>query len=70
MFRLLPVCVFAGLLLVFTSCERHHPGEWPELQKEHLHPLHAETERPGSAVPTPAASATPTPANFFEKEKP
>lgn len=70
MFRLLPVFAFAGLLLVFTSCEKHHPGEWPELQKEHLHPLQAEAERAAVAVPQPASSATATPANFFQKDTP
>ena len=38
-FRFSPLAAFAGLLIVFTSCERHHLGEMPELQKEHLHPL-------------------------------
>lgn len=73
MFRLLPLVTLAGLILVFTSCERHHPGELPEVQKEHLHPLDAQHEEANNAFPTPSvsgATATPTPADFFSKEKP
>lgn len=73
MFRLLPLCALAGLILVFTSCERHHLGEMPALQKEHLHPLDGHVEEAHTAFPTPqisGASVTPTPANFFRNDKP
>ncbi|HEY5036744.1 MAG TPA: hypothetical protein VII74_06395 [Chthoniobacterales bacterium] len=68
-FRLSPLAALAGLLLVFTSCERHHPGELPEIQREHMHPLQtaaAETEAAKHAQPT----ASPTPANFFPSPTP
>ncbi|MGI8957531.1 MAG: hypothetical protein ACR2II_11555 [Chthoniobacterales bacterium] len=68
-FRLSPLAALAGLLIVFTSCERHHVGELPELQKEHLHPLEAAAEEPIHAVPTPPL-VSPTPANFFPKQQP
>jgi hypothetical protein len=45
----------------------------PEVQKEHLHPLDAQKEEAKPAFPTPPVSgvtATPTPADFFSKEKP
>ena len=50
-FRFSPLAALAGLLIVFTSCERHHLGEMPELQKEHLHPLAPKGEEvdPGGA---------------------
>ncbi|MGI8431597.1 MAG: hypothetical protein ACR2MW_04805 [Chthoniobacterales bacterium] len=73
MLRLLPLCAFAGFLLVFNSCEKHHPGEMPEVQKEHLHPLDAHHEEAHPEFPTPpvsGASATPTPADFFPKPTP
>jgi len=63
----LSLAALAGLLIVFTSCERHHVGEFPELQKEHLHPLEAaEEEAAPAAVEPPARTATP--ANFFPKQ--
>ncbi|MBA3650949.1 MAG: hypothetical protein H0W66_05590 [Chthoniobacterales bacterium] len=68
--RVSPFAALAGLLIIFTSCERHHVGELPELQKEHLHPLEMAAEEPiRSAVPTPPL-ASPTPANFFPKQQP
>jgi hypothetical protein len=67
--RLSRFAAFAGLLIVFTSCERHHLGELPELQREHLHPLEAAAEEPESALPKPP-TASPTPANFFPKQEP
>ncbi|MBA3830413.1 MAG: hypothetical protein H0X34_00675 [Chthoniobacterales bacterium] len=66
--RLSPLGVLAGLLLVFTSCERHHPGELPELQREHFHPLQPGREEVKAAIPTPPLS--PTPANFFPGQTP
>jgi hypothetical protein len=66
--RFSPLAALAGLLIVFTSCERHHLGELPELQREHLHPL----ANPGEEAPAaePAAVVSPTPANFFPNQKP
>jgi hypothetical protein len=68
-FRFSPLAVLAGLLLVFTSCERHHLGEMPELQKEHLHPLDPAEEEPAHAPPAGAAVSA-TPADFFPKQQP
>jgi hypothetical protein len=67
-FRFSPLAALAGLLIVFTSCERHHLGEMPELQKEHLHPLAPKEERVDPGVPTPPVSSSPT--DFFPKQQP
>jgi hypothetical protein len=67
-FRFSPLAALAGLLLVFSSCERHHVGELPELQKEHFHPLETAAE-PEPALPKPAPTS-PTPANFFPSPHP
>jgi hypothetical protein len=66
--RFSPLAALAGLILVFTSCERHHVGELPELQSEHLNPLEHEGEDATTAPAAPHVS--PTPANFFPKQKP
>jgi hypothetical protein len=59
----------AALLVLFCSCDRHHLGELPEVQKEHVD-LAGETK----AASEPAASATPettpTPAEFFPTSSP
>jgi hypothetical protein len=67
--RFLPLAALAGLIVVFTSCERHHLGELPEVQREHLHPLETAAEEPESALSNPP-TASPTPANFFPKQEP
>jgi hypothetical protein len=62
----------AFLLLLFfcPSCERHHLGEMPEVQREQLYPVTAESASDAAAA-SPARSASPTPAEFFpEKESP
>jgi hypothetical protein len=68
-FRISPLAALAGLLIVFSSCERHHVGEMPELQREHLHPLTPDAAETKAVEPTPP-SVSPTPANFFPKQQP
>lgn len=56
----------AGICLAFfCSCEKHHVGEYPEVQKEQTG-----TER-AAAKPSSedAAGAHPTPADFFPAKK-
>jgi hypothetical protein len=67
--RLFPLAALAGLLLVFPACERHHPGELPEIQREHLHPLQNAAEETHAEQPIPP-SPSPKPANFFPNGKP
>lgn len=72
MFRLLPLVALVGLLFLANACERHHPGEMPEVQREHLHPLdqHAKEAKPAFPTPPVSGGASATPANFFPKDKP
>jgi hypothetical protein len=59
----------ASLIILFNSCERHHPGEIPELQQEHFNPIEeAKGENPHVQPGAPPDAATP--ANFFPKQKP
>jgi hypothetical protein len=67
--RFSPLAALAGLLIIFSSCERHHVGELPELQREHLNPLAPDAAETKALAPTPPA-ASATPANFFPNEKP
>jgi hypothetical protein len=67
--RVSPFAALAGLLIVFSSCERHHVGELPELQREHLNPLAPDTEDT-KAIEPPPPSVSPTPVIFFPHQKP
>jgi hypothetical protein len=57
------ILIGAGLLLSI-SCEKHHVGEYPEVQKE----LFAPSDNSKPATTTDAA-ATPTPVKFFGEKK-
>jgi hypothetical protein len=62
--RFSSLAALAGLVVVFTSCERHHVGELPELQTEHLHPGQTMDEpEPGVPKPPPPfeSPANPSP---------
>jgi hypothetical protein len=66
------VAIFAGAsLVVICSCEKHLVGEMPEAQKEHLDLGEKSSEHAPSAEPngSPAASVSPTPAEFFPEKK-
>jgi hypothetical protein len=62
------LAAFAGCLLLFNSCERHHVGELPELQQEHFHPLDANQTEVSEAQPANPKESTP--ANFFPSPTP
>jgi hypothetical protein len=51
-------------LIIICSCEKHHVGELPEVQKERV-----DAKSTTEATPSVSASlkpvATPTPAEFF-----
>ena len=51
--------------LISISCEKHHVGELPEVQKEKVD-LAVGHEADSSAAP----AAKPTPAEFFPEKKP
>jgi len=59
------IFVIGAALLLSISCEKHHAGEYPEVQRELM--TLANDPRPG---PTPAASATATPVKFFPEKRP
>ena len=67
-FRLLLLAALSSLLAVFTSCERHHVGELPDLQREHLQPQRNAQVEAEPGYPEPPRSGSPTPANFFKQE--
>jgi hypothetical protein len=68
------VAIFAGAsLIVICSCEEHSVGEMPEAQKEHSDLGEKSSEPSPSATESnasPAASASPTPAEFFPESTP
>jgi len=68
------ILLSAGAIIFCCSCEKHHLGEMPEVQREHgelasrsAEDLDVVKERP-AAPPTP--SAKPTPAEFFPESNP
>jgi len=61
--------LLGAALMIICSCEKHHVGEIPEVQKEHVELAGGSEEgasesREGSTSPAPP-SPTPTPAEFF-----
>jgi hypothetical protein len=67
--RFFAVVGSVGLLVVFGACERHHVGELPEVQKEHLNPLQSAGEETTATAPA-APTASPSVGNFFPNGKP
>lgn len=66
--------ILAGIaVMVICSCEKHHVGEIPEVQKEHSDPAQesgqTEPRRGEMRVPS-TPPAAPTPAEFFSPTKP
>jgi hypothetical protein len=65
--------VFAAALVLFCSCEKHHLGEDPEVQKEHVVAPGESDENSDAAKETsasPSATTSPTPAEFFPDSTP
>jgi hypothetical protein len=59
------IFLIGAALLLSISCEKHHLGEYPEVQRD-LMGL-ANNPKPS---PSPAASATATPVKFFPEKRP
>jgi hypothetical protein len=59
------IFLIGAALLLSISCEKHHLGEYPEVQRELMTVAHD----PGPGA-TPAASATATPVKFFPEKRP
>jgi hypothetical protein len=57
--------LIGAALLLSISCEKHHVGEYPEVQRDLM--ALANNPKPGSS---PGASATATPVKFFPEKRP
>jgi hypothetical protein len=62
--RCLGIILTGAALLLFISCEKHHLGEYPEIQRDMTATLDQEASNPA-----PGASAAPTPVKFFPEKK-
>jgi len=65
--------VSAVALIFFCSCEKHHLGEDPEVQKEHVDVPGGSGENSSATEETstsPSTTASPTPVEFFPDSTP
>jgi hypothetical protein len=65
--------VSAVALIFCCSCEKHHLGEDPEVQKEHVVVPGESDENSGATKETstsPSATESPTPVEFFPESTP
>ena len=58
------IILAAAALILSISCEKHHLGEYPEVQKDLTATLDKE-----ASDPAPGGSPTPTPVKFFPEKK-
>jgi len=58
------ICVCLTVFMV-CSCEKHHPGEYPEVQRDLTEVKNKPENAADSPAAAPTASAQPTPAEFF-----
>jgi hypothetical protein len=64
--RCLGIIFTSAAILFSISCEKHHLGEYPEVQRDLTATLDEQASNPA-----PGGAATPTPVKFFpEKESP
>jgi hypothetical protein len=72
--RELVAAISTAALIFCCSCEKHHVGEDPEVQKEHRNPRGGAEENSGTTqgetAASPAASVSPTPVEFFPATTP
>jgi len=59
------IFLIGAALLLSISCEKHHVGEYPEVQRELM--AVANDSKPAA---TPGGSATATPVKFFPEKRP
>jgi hypothetical protein len=71
--RHVAAAVSAVALIFFCSCEKHHLGEDPEVQKEHV-VVPGESDENSSAPKetsaSPSVTVSPTPVEFFPESTP
>ncbi len=71
--RQIAAAISAAALIFCCSCEKHHLGEDPEVQKEKVGDTKAGEENvaePSKADPFESAKPKPTPAEFFPENTP
>jgi len=71
--RQIAAAVSAAALIFCCSCEKHHLGEDPEVQKEHVDVTSGSAEDSSAskeALASPSATVSPTPAEFFPETTP
>jgi len=59
----------AALLVLFCSCDKHHVGELPEVQKEHVDLAEGSEKAPERSTSPSENGPSPTPAEFFSPTK-
>ena len=57
------IALVSGLLIFYSSCEKHPLGEMPEVQREQVDPAKAWSQ--ASEMDSEKSSSSPTPAEFF-----
>jgi hypothetical protein len=67
--RTIAFTLCAAVFLI-CSCDKHHPGEDPRIQRDKTQPAppetaNVETSTPASAPESTSTPAKPTPADFF-----
>jgi hypothetical protein len=63
--------VSAAALIFCCSCEKHHLGEDPEVQKEHFDvPGGSRENSAATKQASPSATTSPTPVEFFPESTP
>jgi len=62
--RCLGIILTGAAVLFSISCEKHHLGEYPEIQRDLTATLGKEASNPA-----PGGSATPSPVKFFPEKK-
>jgi hypothetical protein len=71
--REIAAAICAAALIFCCSCEKHHLGEAPEVQKEHVDEPKGGEENvaePNKAEAVESATPKPTPAEFFPENTP
>jgi hypothetical protein len=63
------IALVSGLLIFYSSCEKHPLGEMPEVQREQLDPAKRAYGRTSETEPEKTMSS-PTPAEFFPTSTP
>jgi hypothetical protein len=58
------IFLIGAALLLSISCEKHHVGEYPEVQRDLTATLDKEASNPATG-----GSPTPTPVKFFPEKK-